>query len=189
MEAVESLIDLVRSFDLDHGFENSLISKLENVIKSLEKGKDRTAINQLAAFINQINAQCGKKLTEEQADQLVEMASRIIETIQTDLGKIVNEENMEGLHTNPPSGFVLYQNYPNPFNPTTTIEYTLPRASFVSLKIYDLHGRELRALVQEQQAAGSHSVVFHAVGLSSNIYFYKLEGEGVCEIRKMVLMR
>ena len=88
-----------------------------------------------------------------------------------------------------PLGYHLSQNYPNPFNPATTIEYSLPYASFVTLNVYNLLGEEMCTLVQEQQAAGSHSAVFHAAELPSNIYFYKLEGEGVCEIRKMVLMR
>ncbi|MBN1562053.1 T9SS type A sorting domain-containing protein [candidate division KSB1 bacterium] len=88
-----------------------------------------------------------------------------------------------------PVVFSLRQNYPNPFNPSTTIEYILLRASFVRLKVYDLLGREVRILVQEQQAAGAHSVLFEAGELPSNIYFYKLEWDGACEIRKMALLR
>ncbi|MBN1562052.1 T9SS type A sorting domain-containing protein [candidate division KSB1 bacterium] len=85
--------------------------------------------------------------------------------------------------------FQVCQNYPNPFNPATTIEYTLPRASYVTLKVYDLLGREVRTLVQEQQSAGAHSVLFEGGELPSNIYFYKLEWDGACEIRKMALLR
>ncbi len=88
-----------------------------------------------------------------------------------------------------PDAFVLKQNYPNPFNPTTTIEYTLPQASFVTLTVYDLLGKEIRKLVQEQQPAGTHSVLFRAGNLPSNIYFYKLQAENLCEIRKMLLVR
>jgi len=94
----------------------------------------------------------------------------------------VEEENI-------PETFVLKQNYPNPFNPTTTIEYSLPNPSFTTLKIYDILGREIQTLVQERQTAGPHSVVFEARDLPSNIYFYKLEGDGFYEIRKMVLVR
>lgn len=84
---------------------------------------------------------------------------------------------------------LLSKNYPNPFNPSTTIEYVLPRASFVTLKVYDLLGREFQTLVQEQQMAGVHSILFQAGHVPSNIYFYKLETNGGCEVRKMVLMR
>jgi hypothetical protein len=83
----------------------------------------------------------------------------------------------------------LHQNYPNPFNPTTTIEYTLPYASSVTLKVYNLLGREVRTLAHGQQAAGSHSVVFEAGELTSTIYFYKLQTDSFSEIRKMLLVR
>ena len=88
-----------------------------------------------------------------------------------------------------PGDLVLKQNYPNPFNPATTIEYTLPRASFITLKVYDLLGKEIRTLVQEKRQAGTHSVLFDAWDLPSNIYFYKLQSDNFCEIRKMLLVR
>ncbi|HUI29672.1 MAG TPA: T9SS type A sorting domain-containing protein [Candidatus Acidoferrales bacterium] len=74
-----------------------------------------------------------------------------------------------------PASFALFQNYPNPFNPSTTIGYDLPSNSFVSLKIYDVLGREVETLVNERQAAGSHSVTFNASNLPSGVYFYRLQ--------------
>ncbi|MBN1562047.1 T9SS type A sorting domain-containing protein [candidate division KSB1 bacterium] len=96
---------------------------------------------------------------------------------------------VDAVQENLPHTFLLRQNYPNPFNPATTIEYSLPRASFVTLKVFDLLGREVRTLVHEQQSAAAHSVLFEAGELPSNIYFYKLEWDGACEIRKMALVR
>ena len=88
-----------------------------------------------------------------------------------------------------PENCSLKQNYPNPFNPTTTIEYTLPRASFVTLTVYDLLGREIHTLVNEPQLPGNHSIVFDALDIPSGVYFYKLQSEHFSETRKMLLVR
>ncbi len=73
-----------------------------------------------------------------------------------------------------PDNYVLYQNYPNPFNSGTTIKYDLPEAAFVSLVLYDILGREVKRLVNEEQQAGKYSVKFEAGDLSSGVYFYKI---------------
>ncbi len=75
---------------------------------------------------------------------------------------------------NIPITFNLFQNYPNPFNPSTTIKYSIPKASFVTLKVYDILGREVSALVNEQKPAGSYEVKFNASNLSSGVYFYRI---------------
>ena len=74
----------------------------------------------------------------------------------------------------PPATYELFQNYPNPFNPTTKIEYQLPAASNVSLKIYDILGREAANLVNEQQEAGYHQTTFDAHRLASGMYIYRI---------------
>ncbi len=78
-----------------------------------------------------------------------------------------------------PSLFALEQNYPNPFNPSTTIEYRLSSSSDVTLKVYDLLGREVRTLVSEPQNSGSHTVTFDGHNLSSGVYFYTLRAIGI----------
>jgi hypothetical protein len=101
------------------------------------------------------------------------------------------EYPMTGIHEtlNLPTSMFLHQNYPNPFNPTTTIRYTLPRAEFVSLKVYDILGREVATLVNERQAAGGYSVRFDANQLSSGLYFYKITTGNFNKARKMVVMK
>ncbi|MDZ7362958.1 MAG: T9SS type A sorting domain-containing protein [candidate division KSB1 bacterium] len=88
-----------------------------------------------------------------------------------------------------PSGFALQQNYPNPFNPTTQISFTLEQSSFVSLKVYEASGREVRTLVQGTLPAGSHLVPFEATGLTSGVYFYTLRANGFAATRKMLLIQ
>lgn len=90
--------------------------------------------------------------------------------------------------------FTLKQNYPNPFNPSTEIEFSLPRTSFVNLKIYDAMGREVRELINENISAGTHTVSFNASGLSSGVYFYRINvnagrGETYTSSKSMILTK
>jgi hypothetical protein len=88
-----------------------------------------------------------------------------------------------------PKRFTLSQNYPNPFNPTTTISYELPKESFVSLKVFDLLGREVTTLVSEEMSAGSYSRQWNATNIPSGIYFYRLQAGSFCETKKLVLLK
>ncbi|KAA3663232.1 MAG: T9SS C-terminal target domain-containing protein, partial [Calditrichaeota bacterium] len=88
-----------------------------------------------------------------------------------------------------PASYQLSQNYPNPFNPTTTIEYTIPGVSNVRLTVFDLLGKEVATLVDGQQTAGSYSVVFDPIGLSSSIYFYRLEAGEHVSTKKLAFMK
>ncbi len=91
---------------------------------------------------------------------------------------------------NQPLKFELYQNYPNPFNPSTIIKYSLMNSEFVSLKIFDILGSEVKILVNEIKPAGIHEVVFNAANnLASGIYFYELIISGQVNSRKMALIR
>jgi hypothetical protein len=88
-----------------------------------------------------------------------------------------------------PQKVALNQNYPNPFNPTTNIAYQLPAAADVTLKIYDVLGREIATLVDKRQQAGQHRVEFNAANQSSGVYFYQLETKNVQKVRKMMLLK
>ncbi len=93
--------------------------------------------------------------------------------------------------------FKLEQNYPNPFNPSTKIKFTVPnvianeakQSQLVTLKVYDILGNEIATVVNEVKPAGSYEVNFNAYGLTSGIYFYKLQAGNFTETRKMVLLR
>jgi len=88
-----------------------------------------------------------------------------------------------------PSEFVLEQNYPNPFNPTTVISYQLPVTSHVTLKVYNVLGKEVATLVNGTKEAGSHTEQFNASHLSSGMYFFKLTTNQFSSTRKMVMMK
>ncbi len=88
-----------------------------------------------------------------------------------------------------PKNFTLSQNYPNPFNPSTTIEYTLPAASHVTVKVYDLIGAEVATLVDETKATGRYTVTFNAGSLPSGIYIYRIDNGSEVLAKKMTLMR
>ncbi|MFZ4591318.1 MAG: T9SS type A sorting domain-containing protein, partial [Ignavibacteria bacterium] len=88
-----------------------------------------------------------------------------------------------------PTVYSLSQNYPNPFNPVTKINFALPKQGLVTLKIYDVLGREIRSLVNEVKSAGTYSVDFNASEYSSGVYFYRLESNGFTDIKRMVLIK
>ena len=88
-----------------------------------------------------------------------------------------------------PSVYKLYNNYPNPFNPSTTIRYSVPEASFTSIKIYDVIGNEVSSLVNENKPAGLYEVQFNASDLSSGIYYYTIQAGSFKETKKMILLK
>lgn len=86
-----------------------------------------------------------------------------------------------------PKEFALHQNYPNPFNPTTLIKYDLPVSGLVTLKVFDVLGREVLTLVNEEQEAGKHSTEFNSQNLSNGVYFYSLKTAKYNSVKKMIL--
>ncbi|MBK9097947.1 MAG: T9SS type A sorting domain-containing protein [bacterium] len=88
-----------------------------------------------------------------------------------------------------PSNYSLFQNYPNPFNSSTTIAYGLPKATYVSLIIYDCLANNVRTLVNEVQAAGTHYVVFESNNLSSGIYFMRIRAENWDETKRIIILK
>lgn len=88
-----------------------------------------------------------------------------------------------------PASFKLFDNYPNPFNPSTTVRYSIPEVSFISIKIYDPLGKEVSSLVNETKQAGIYEDEFNASDLSSGIYYYTLQAGSFRETKKMILLR
>jgi len=97
---------------------------------------------------------------------------------------VVSVEKNDPLKT-----FYLSQNHPNPFNPSTTIRYEIPERSFTTIKIYDVLGKEVATIVNEEKAVGTHTVEFDGTDLSSGIYFYQLKAGNFVETKKMILLK
>lgn len=96
-----------------------------------------------------------------------------------------------GISTNNeiPSGFSLAQNYPNPFNPVTNIKFSIPNTGLVTLKVYDITGKEVAALVNQNMNAGSYTFDFDASHLATGAYFYRLSADGFTDVKKMMLIK
>ena len=90
---------------------------------------------------------------------------------------------------NSPVEYSLEQNYPNPFNPTTQINYSIKEAGLVQLKVYDILGKEIATLVNENKEAGNYSIGFNAAELPSGVYIYQLTTPGFSQVRKMILAK
>lgn len=88
-----------------------------------------------------------------------------------------------------PIQFMLNQNYPNPFNPTTIIKYQIPELSYVRIKVFDVIGNEIEALVNEEKSAGEYEIEFDGTNLTSGVYFYQLRAGDYTETKKMILLR
>ncbi|MCX6162470.1 MAG: T9SS type A sorting domain-containing protein, partial [Ignavibacteriae bacterium] len=88
-----------------------------------------------------------------------------------------------------PETYSLSQNYPNPFNPVTKINFALPKSGLVTLKVYDVLGKEITTLVNEVKNVGAYTVDFNGSNLSSGVYFYKLSSGDFTSIKRMMLIK
>lgn len=102
---------------------------------------------------------------------------------KTDIPTSVPDQSLK------PSDYQLKQNFPNPFNPTTTISFSIPTKSKVTLSIFDVTGKKLQTLINEQKSPGNYEVEFNGSNLSSGTYFYKFEVGGIIETKKMILLK
>ncbi|MEO8665511.1 MAG: T9SS type A sorting domain-containing protein [Ignavibacteria bacterium] len=105
------------------------------------------------------------------------------------IGKMVNTTGISNVGTEVPNDYLLKQNFPNPFNPTTNINFSIPKSGFVTLKIYDVVGKEVATLVNEVKGAGSYIVGFNASSLPSGAYFYRIESNSFVDTKKMLLIK
>ena len=112
----------------------------------------------------------------------------IYEVTSSSITEILNIVSVDNEITFP-AEYILLQNYPNPFNPATTIRYQLPERSFVSIKVFDILGKEVATLVNEEKPVGSYEVQFKGNSLTSGIYFYQLKAGDYSETKKMIFLK
>jgi hypothetical protein len=103
--------------------------------------------------------------------------------------RVAEASHFEEAVVAPPQAFVLTQNFPNPFNPVTTFRYAIPQAGHVRLEVYDVLGRRVARVVNQEQAAGWHDVRWDAGRLPSGLYFYRIEVGAATGTRTMMLLQ
>jgi hypothetical protein len=107
------------------------------------------------------------------------------------LAERLTTTDLENEHLTKPNDFRLNNNFPNPFNPETVIEFSIPNSSIVSLKVYDLLGNEITTILNENRAPGSYTEIFDSTryGISSGVYFYRLQTNNGTITKKMLLLK
>jgi len=122
-------------------------------------------------------------------DGCTQLTAGTVQTNRPNVCLIFNQVSNIANNTNTPVSYALSQNYPNPFNPITKIEFAIPKAEFVTLKVYDILGKEVKTLVSEFKQPGYYTIDFNASDLSSGIYYYRIEAGTFVSVRKMILIK
>jgi hypothetical protein len=187
----DGVIDLIADEEISRPQGNILINKLDQVEHKLAQGNEFVALVQMVLFkarvlilrlSNQINNATYKRL-DYSTDGVIDL---IVDEERPAAG---NEGQIDFKDLTTPKTYDLSQNYPNPFNPSTTIEYSIPNDAVVSLKIFDVLGKEVATLVNEQKATGTYIVNWNASNFSSGLYFYRLNAGEFSQTKKMFLVK
>ncbi len=185
---------------------NGLPSKKVNALVASSTGKLFAAINGTGIFQSVDNGDSWTDFTNGLEDLRIECLGTNLNDqlfVGTGPSDLPTPETVRGsvyycniitsvAHNNSsfPAKFELSQNYPNPFNPSTTISFSLPSKSFISLKVFDIIGREVATVFKGELSAGSYTKQWNAVDVSSGIYFYRLQaGFQFTEAKKLILLR
>jgi hypothetical protein len=136
-------------------------------------------------FNQSINEPPYTVITEEIADALFNSSDHLPVFADFDFGTVSDVEDISPSELS----FNLFQNYPNPFNPGTIIRYQLAASSLVLLKVYDILGREVITLVNEEKPAGEYKVEFNAKNLSSGVYIYRLSTQEYNASKKLTIIK
>jgi hypothetical protein len=182
-----------RTFTLSKLLQNDydIETAQKNLILRVQSATIGTAINistlifpirTASGYIDTIKYRVGE-IRFAQNDTLWGNITTAIITLDTTITGVQSEQAVL------PKIFKLNQNYPNPFNPNTTISFDLPKESFVTLKVYDISGREVATLINAAMTVGTHSTVWNASKFTSGIYFYKLSTDSYIATKKLVLLK
>ncbi|GEM_PF-4453225 len=162
-------------------------------LTALQEARAVCSTSECQELIDQAISEIDKaenKLAKEQYTSVIESYKKAWSNAQEAMEEEL-ESVGEGLNARSgiPTKYVVEQNYPNPFNPSTTIRYTLPEMSHVTLKLYNLLGQEIKTLVNQVQDAGYKSITFEISGLSTGIYYYRLEAKNFVETKKLIIAK
>ena len=144
------------------------------------KFNDNIEVLEENVFGIQMDFEAGKSFKKSKFESGIALISEIPnkEALKEDFDKGLSKES-----------YFNTSNFPNPFNPVTTISYTLPQSSYVTISVYDRLGRQVQTLVDQNQEAGNHTVDFNASEYPSGIYFYRIKTTEKTEVRKMLLTK
>ncbi len=188
------LSDSIMSNNDKFTFKVELIKDTEEIVGILEKVEfDKNNLNEF----NNINYQVNCEGIEE-GEYYLRLVADFYGENEVYLSNIMNEDiNFEKKHYEDvyfdgktlPTTYELSQNYPNPFNPSTTISYAIPKAGFVSLKVYDILGKEVAVLVNGEKEVGKYTVLFDGSKLASGVYIYELRANDFVSVKKLMLVK
>lgn len=124
-------------------------------------------------------------------DGLLQHTNGLFNFFDWSYSDVFNKEEVSGIKDvyQIPEQFILYQNFPNPFNPATTIKYSVPKTSNISLVVYDVLGREITTLVNEEKLSGIYEVELNGTNLSSGVYFYVMKADNFIDTKKIILLK
>lgn len=186
---IDGVIDLIADEKVSSSQGNQLISRLEKAKLRYDQGYKLLSLFEMVLFkarviilrlSNQISAATSNELHYE-ADGVIDLIADEVQARGVILPSVENYLV--------PKDFELSQNYPNPFNPSTTIEYSIPKDANVSLKIFDVLGKEVATLENSHKSAGTYIVNWNASNFSSGIYFYRITAGNFTETKKMFLVK
>ncbi|MBK8983432.1 MAG: T9SS type A sorting domain-containing protein [Ignavibacteria bacterium] len=175
--------NIVKSFNTSREKEFEIVKELQNKIEEGKATKkDKTEFQKKKILSETVKAKKPHNIQEH------------ISFVNSDIRKIFRTEKSENFSDSPkeliPTEYNLSQNYPNPFNPVTKINFSLPQDSKVKLIIYEILGKEVKRLVNNEfKTAGVYTMDFNGSGLSSGVYFYKIEAGKFVQTKRMVLLK
>lgn len=188
-----SLANAMAAYDANiRQYPNSSIERFALYGKFSYQLFSRRDTTQARALLNRLAASYPQSVEKEMAE--VQMSSFRLSSSPSSnptggIGKGATATSATTLLHNIPTAFALSQNYPNPFNPTTTINFALPKDSHVSLKLYDLLGREVQSLVDESLTAGYHQTTLDGNSLATGVYVYRMIAGNFTASRKLLLVK
>lgn len=184
----DGVIDLIADHSIPGNQGNQLINRLNSAANRIDRGQELLALLDMVLFkARVIILRISNQISGPVATELNYSADGVIDLISDITSRPTNIPRVEDYLV--PKNFEVKQNYPNPFNPSTTIEFSIPKDANVSLRIYDILGKEVSTLVNEQRSAGTYVINWNASSFSSGIYFYRVTAGEFTETKKMFLVK
>ena len=172
--AISAYDDVIKNYSTEY---DGIMARFEKLLAYLHIKKDPVTASQILSEIKGINS------TDKEVQLMIKSIGTLINS------NSIMEKKSNLTNDNIPKTYNLSQNYPNPFNPSTTIKYQIPKPGLVTLKVYDILGREVVTLVNENRVEGFYDFTFNASRFSSGVYIYQLRVNDYVSSKKMILLK